>query len=104
MDPFLIISALTSQSLSGTGITIYGSHLNITDASNILFHIDGDFMRAALNDTTSGDHVSLIYYSNNIGDGDHQLEWVSFNGNASVQIAYFELRGALATLYPKNLC
>ena len=100
MFPFLFISALTSQSPSGTGITMYGSHLTPGNASAFL---DGYFMRTVLNDTTSGDQVSLIYYSNNMEDGDHQLEWESPFVNASVQIAYFELV-PLPHFISKTLC
>ena len=105
MDPFLFISALTSQSSSGTGITIYGRHPTLANTTSYpSFELDGHFTRMVLNGTTSGDEVSPMYHSNNMEDGDHQLKWLPDKFATRIEIAYFECAVPLPRSIPRTLC
>ena len=58
----------------------------------MLFRFDGNDTNVALNGTNFDDGPTLIWSTDNLGDGDHQLSvWInSLQQNGSVAVDYFE--------------
>jgi len=57
----------------------------------MLLGLENNHTVIVVNDTTSSDGVSSMYYVDNIGDGDHQLRGdMSDIADAAFQMHYFE--------------
>ena len=90
---------LTQYHLSGTKVNFYG---HSSGGGSLALILDGRNMNVPLNSTKSANRPSLIFSSDNMEDGDHQLygELASLQVNGSLAVDYFECVAPL--LYPTS--